>query len=541
MDSLGLVHANANTGRGGRAAATATRAIGSTAGGSQTGVDGLRTSLTDGAHLGSTRARGGLSRAARSLAIEVTGGRTAGLLGVAVHGPSETLLGIAHGVGTVGTFRSVGVDTGDSVNLTLLLQAVQVVVGALDVLVGDVIVGNTLERVVHALAEVGVGRRRKLASSHPVAVYSRARTANGGGDLVVSAVDTGSGDLLHLGREVVEVLLLGDGASGGGDETVVVASLEVHVDDTTAPDIIHLITEENGDVVERTGFGALNTAILGEESGNRVILEFLSAVLVTGLLEGGITAELVDVVTEEVDGVISAVADQVVGDILTDILVVIGSVTNSQGRTVLLVLDVCLHVTDGSLDVSHGSSVVVIVRDLITSEETNDVGVRSESVDNLGVTSEQFCIPLGVGGNNGLFGSRQITDDVDSSIGQGVHAVVVRLVRVDSVGTNNVGAEREEVWDITFTSGSINERIDVAITATRLGSAIEVGLISNTTNEELGTVVGVEEFLALNLNGGDRALSQSGAHKGQAGEKGELHSEVFFVNLETSVEETKSK
>lgn len=508
--------ASALGGRGRAAASGAT-------GGNQTTVDVVGTSGTDGTHSRGLSRAGGGSGGLGGLggAGETTGiAALAVELVVAVHGPTQTLLGIAHGVGTILARGGVGGDTGHGA-----LDTTQVVEGVGHLLGGDVVNRHTLQLVVHALAQIGVGRGGQDAGGEPVAgLDGRAAAANGGADGIAGAVDTGGGGLLHLGRQVLKVLQGLDAVAAGGDETELVGGLEVHVDDTTAPNVVHLGAEQDGHVGEGTGTG-LVAAVLGKEGGDGVVGELIGAVLVAGGGVAGVTTPLVDVVSEEVNGVCGSVADQVVGDLLTDGSIVIGSVTNGQGGTVVLLLDVGLHVTDGGLDVGHRVGVVDPVGNLVTGEETDHVGVLGEGIDDLGVASEQIGIPGRVIGLNGLGGSRQIGDDIDTGIGQGVHALIVGRVGADGVSADDVGAELDQVGNVTLAALDIGQRVDIveAGAAGTAGRAGVVGLVGDTTDKELGTVVGVEELLPLDLNG--RNSGQGRAHEGQTGENGVLHDE----------------
>lgn len=496
---------------------------GSATRGDQTAVGVVSASSTDGAHgrrlsgagggsggLGSGGSTGETTRAA-VLVVQLV---------VAVHGPSQTLLGIAHGVGTVLAGGGIARDTDHSA-----LDTTQVAEGIGHLLGGDAVNGHTLQLVVHAGAQISVRRGGQNTGGQPVGgIDGRAAAANGGADGVAGAVDTGRVDLLHLGREVVKVCQSLDFVAAGGDQTELVGGLEVHVDNTTAPDVVHLGAEQDGHVSEFTGTG-LVAAVLGEEGGNRVVSELVSAVLVAGSGVARVTTPLVNVVTEEVDRVLGGVANQVVGDLLTDGSIVIGSVTNGQGAAVVLLLDVGLHITDGGLDVGHGVGVVDPVGDLVTGEETDDVRVLGESIDDIGVASEEVGVPGRVVGLDGLRGGGQIRDDIDTGVGKGVHALIVGGVGRDSVSADDVGAKLGQVWDVTLAALDVGQRVEIvdAGAAGAAGRAGVVGLVGDTADEELGTVVGVEELLALDLNG--RESSDGRAHKGQASENGVLHDE----------------
>ena len=455
MHSLGN-STSSNTGGGSTTSRGRARSS-STSASSKTTADSTSTSRASSTHLSSTGAGGrgrllGLSDTVEATSIATSLGLV--LLVVDVHSPGQTLLSRAHGVSTVDTGGSVGQD---SVHDTSL--AAEVAEGSSDLLVGDIGVGDTLEGVVHALAEVSVRRRGQLASGVPVRADGGTATADSGGDAVFGRLHAGRGDRGHLLGEVAEVGEGADAVAGGGDETVFVGFLVVHVDDTAGPDIGHLVTVQDGNIGELAGTDFVAT-VLGEEGGDRVVCEFLGALLVAGCLEGGVTAPLVDVVTEEVDGVGGFVADQVVGDGFADGGIVIGGVTDGEGATVILLLDVGLHVADGGLDVCHRVGVVDLVGDFVSGEEADDVGVLGEGIDDLGVASEEIRVPGRVVRYDGFAGRGQIGDEVDTGIGEGGHTLIVVLAGVDGVGTDNVGAQLGQVGNIALAAVD-GERVGV--------------------------------------------------------------------------------
>jgi len=515
VHSLGTNESGGGSLRGGGSASASTR--GSTIGGSKAASDGASASGTSLLHLGSAGTRGRGTGDLLGGAVEAAGLRRLAIhLVVAVHGECETLGLVAHGIGAVGTLGTVAGNTVED-----SIRAAEVGEGLGVLLVGDIVDGDAVQGAEHALTQVGVGRGRELASGEPVGADGGASLADGGRDGVAGAVHTARRGGLHLLGQVAVVGQGGDGVAIGRDQTVVVAGVEVHVDDTTAPDVVHLGTEQDGHVGELTRARVV-AAVLGEESGHGVVLELLSAGLVTGGLVARVTAPLVDVVTEHVNGVAGVIADQVLGNVVTDSGIIVSSVTNCEGRAVVLLLDVGLQVTNGGLDVGHGVGVFDRVSDLVTGKETDDVGVLGECINDLGVAGEEVGVPRRVLLDNGLVGRGQISDDIDTRIGQGAHALVVVLGWVDSVGADDIGSEADQIGDIALAALGIGQRVNVVIVTA--GAAITgavVGLVGDTTDVELGAVVGVEELLALNFNGGHRGHSRS--QEGQAGENGVFH------------------
>ena len=164
--------------RGGSTAAGARAGGGSTRGSSKTTRDGTSTGGASSTHLGSAGAASGGGLLGRGSTVEATSGGTGlglVLLVVLVHSPGETLLGGAHRISAVDTGGGVGVDT-----IHDAVLATEVGEGVGDQLGGDVVDGDTLQGVVHALAKVGVGRGGELGGGAPVGADGGAAAADGG-------------------------------------------------------------------------------------------------------------------------------------------------------------------------------------------------------------------------------------------------------------------------------------------------------------------------------------------------------------------------
>lgn len=266
--------------------------------------------------------------------------------------------------------------------------------------------------------------------------------------------------------------------------TVLVGFLEVHVDDTTGPDVVHLRTKKSGNFGKVTGRWSVAT-VLGEEDGDRVRAELFSADIIAGLSERRVTAPGVDVVTPEVNSLaLVGTAVEVVGHVHTNVRVIVGSVSNANSPQVLL-LHVRLHVADSGLDESTGIGVVRSVGDLVSGEETHDVGVLSHVVNDSSVAGVQVVVPCWGVTVDGLCWLGQISNDVDAGVVQELHARVVVLSWVDGVNTNDVGAELSEERDITTASGGVGKRVLVTLSggiAGLRGRAVgrKLLLVSNT-------------------------------------------------------------
>jgi hypothetical protein len=468
----------------GALAAGATVGSGTSAGGGGLGGHDTSTGIASLLHeaLANTARRD--SRLGGGVAVEVAGGSLVGAvlsLIVGVHDPAELLGAVAHAVRTVVAGGSVGSNTVTLSTITKTANSAEELANGVG---ADVRVGSAGDGVEHALAKLlvgGRGQRRGLGV--PVAGLSRAGSGGLGGRVRVH-LDTGRSDSGDLAGVVGEVGELADGVTVNGDKTVLVGLLEVHVDDTTGPDISHLVAVKDRDVGELARLDLVAT-VLGKEDRDIVVLEVLGLDVVTGLGEGRVTAPRVDVVAPEVDGLRAIAAVEVVGHLVADLTIVVGRVSNTD-RAVVLGLDVCLHVTNGSLDESAGVGVVGLVGNLVTSEETESVVVRSHRVNDLGVTGVELIVPRRVVADDGGIGLGQIGDDVDASVCKHRHALVVVGGGVNGVDTDGVCAELLENGKITRAAGNIGEGVLVVTTLLRAGGAAVGGvllLVGDTPHE----------------------------------------------------------
>lgn len=261
--------------------------------------------------------------------------------------------------------------------------------------------------------------------------------------------------------------------------TIVVGLLEVHVDDTTRPDLGHVVTVDGIDLGEGArGDGV--AAVLGEEGRDRVVGELGSACCVAGLFVGRVTAPRVDVVAPEVDGVVLVgTAVEVIGELDTDGRNISAGVANTNFSEAGG-LDVCLGIADGGLDVGTGLGGVDRVGNLVTGEETERVGVVGHRLYDRDVTGVELVGPLGVITVDGDVGRGQVGDDVDASVGKQRHALVVVSIGVDGVDTDGVGAELLEVRNVTLAARRVGERVGVR---RRRVAASDVLLVCDTTDE----------------------------------------------------------
>lgn len=468
--------------------------------------------------------RGGAARLGDSLAIKVTGvgSRLLGLV-VGVEDVSELLGGVAHGVSAENTGGGVAVDTSARVGVLAADVSKDIAV-----VIGRQAGGRSArDGVEHALAQGVIGGWGQGRGGGPRSTDGRASSGRVGGRVGShgDGAGGGGGDAGAQGRVGLELLDAGrvDNADQTCGEvllamnqhlcyeqglTIVIGLLEVHVDDTASNDLGHVVRVKLGGLLESTASTAVDSVatVLSEEDRNGVVGEERDDLGVAGLLEGAVTAPLVDVVAPEVDGLGGLATVEVLGHVVADGSIVVGGVTDTQ-PAVEVVGDVGLGVTNGSLDEGRGVGVALVVGDLVAGEEADGVVVLGQGVDDGGVALVQGSVPLGVAADDGLVGRGQVGDDVDASVGEQRHAGVVVGGGVDGVGTDDVGAGSSQDGDISLAEGLVGERVDVVGAAGgSLGSLRGAGvlLVRNTLDVELGAVL-VEEVLALcddGLDGG---------------------------------------
>ena len=289
------------------------------------------------------------------------------LLVVKIEHKRKLLLRRAERVGTVGTRSTVSIDT-----VTRDFVA-DVVKQSLVVSRGDIAGNNAGKGVKHTLANTLVRSGRQVAGSLPVSKSgSGASTGNGVGRGPRVGVNPAGAHRLKTARQVGEVGKGGDGIVGDGNETVVVVLLKVHVDDTTGPDISHVAGVEGRNVGKSTRLGNVAT-VFGEEDRDGKVSKFLSTGFVTrGFKVDGGTTPFIHVNSVKVSGFRGVTAGEVVSKVSTGVGVIISRVTDGDG-TVVLVSNVSLCITNSGLDERRSISVSVVVSDLVTGKETEDV------------------------------------------------------------------------------------------------------------------------------------------------------------------------
>lgn len=134
-----------------------------------------------------------------------------------------------------------------------------------------------------------------------------------------------------------------------------------------------------------------------------------------------------------------------------------------------------------SLDVGRCVGIVGFVGDLIARKEANNIVVLAQLINDVLVALKQLNVPLRfVSGFMELvdddkpytkFGAflpidrqcrlAEITNDINPSVVQHLHACRVIFCGVDGIGTDDIGLERLEEGNIAFAVGLVRERIRI--------------------------------------------------------------------------------
>lgn len=348
--------------------------------------------------------------------------------------------------------------------------------------------------IIYLLGSGGDGRDLS-GVDHPDGVRGRAsdRVGGRGGTTVTS----GGGVLGESALEVGVLIKLGDGAAADLDDTVLVGLLGVLVHETTRVDTGHLGVHESLHLVEGTGVGvatvlrqAVSLVSLKKvdrayscclQNGDTVVGEVLNLDVPSRLLEAGAAPGVV-VEGEEVGAGIIATAVEVLGGlhaVVGDIggRVADGDVAKAAGGHVVL------DVTGDSLDIGGSQGGVgLIVDDLVSGEEGEGVVVLGKLLDGGEDALEVDGVVrrVGVGAVDGVLGVVDIGNEVDASVGELLHALLVVLGVIDGVDTDGVHTEVLELGNVTTADGGIGQGVDV------LGRA--TGLVVDTTDVEAGAI-----------------------------------------------------
>lgn len=355
---------------------------------------------------------------------------------------------------------------------------------------------------------------------------------------VVVAIATRVVGLLESSLESLIVLVGGDLVTGDLGQAVLVGLLAVLVDQTTGVNAGHLFGVQGANLVELTGVGV--AAVLGEEEGKSVASEVLHLLVPAGSGEGrGITPGVV-VKGEEVTTLVVGTAVHVLGHLETVGVNIGGGVTDGH-LTELTGAEESAHITGDGLNVRSGLRGGAVVDNLVTGEEGKGVIVLSELLHGCEDVLEVDIVvgDLGFSTVEGVLGSVDVENEVDTGLGQGVHALVVVLGVIDGVDTDSVQAKLLEVFDVTLTS------IDIGDGVGKLGRAS--GLVINTTHVE--ALLALEEGVTLDSDGGNIGIIVAGLDVGTEdgggaesdgrghGGYGGLHN-VVFLGIERRRERT---
>lgn len=151
--------------------------------------------------------------------------------------------------------------------------------------------------------------------------------------------------------------------------------------------------------------------------------------------------------------------------------------------------DVASHVTSDSLDVGSTGSGGIIVDDLVSREEGQDVGVVGKSINGSKDVLEVYGVVrgVGIGTVERVEGSIDIEHQVDSRRCQSVHAGIVVCRVIDRVDTDSIDPQFFELDDVSRAGGRVCDGVD------QLGRSS--WLVINTADIE--SAASLEESCAL--------------------------------------------
>lgn len=197
----------------------------------------------------------------------------------------------------------------------------------------------------------------------------------------------------------------------------------------------------------------------------------------------------------------------------------------NRNLTVVAATDVLTQITSDGLDIGSSRGRRTVIDNLVTGEESEGVLVAGESINSSeDVLEVDIVVRLrGLGTVDGVFGSVDIEHQVDASISQGIHALVVVLRVVDRVDTDGVQTELLELGNVTLATIGISDGVSQVRGAT--------GLVVDTANIE--TVISLEEGIALDGDGSDvRTGLDGGCCQNGGGTDGERRSNSRGLHYE---------
>lgn len=301
------------------------------------------------------------------------------------------------------------------------------------------------------------------------------------------------------------------------DNSVIGLLLGELVHQSTREDTSHLVRVEGINLLPQS-WANLVAAKLREEDWESVVGVGLDKGVVSGSLEGVLSAPLVRVDTEEVD-VSLITALHVVGEGDTELNVIGVGVTDWDVAWKVL-LHVGSHVTVDGLDVDWRLLLrALLVNDLVSGKESKGVVVAGELLHD---GEDVLEVHWGVGGPwlswvHVLMGEWgvDVKDQVDAGSSEHSHALVVVEGSVDGVDTDSVDTETLEKGDITGANIWVGQRVPLGLAD--LGGS--TGLVINTLDKEW-LILGGVEMSVLDLDGVDGA--DGGSEGNEASGEGNL-------------------
>lgn len=284
----------------------------------------------------------------------------------------------------------------------------------------------------------------------------------------VAGGDTVEVELVDLLLEVVEVDESGESVGVVDlDHAVVVILLGPLVNETTGEGLSHLDTVDGLHLSEGTGLDFV-AAVLGEEHGDSSVGEVLGQDVVAAGLEVRVTAPGVRVETEEVSaggGRVLEVTLEVVDGVHENVADISGRVTDGNG-TLGVLGDVVFHVTDNSTDVLGGRVDSLLVDDLVSSKETEQVVVVLEALND---TKDLLVVNGAVSGPRSaavevatLQRVADIEDHVDTGSVEDRGTLVVVERRLQVVHTDGVDLVWNKLMSLTVRISKGNLHPDAA-------------------------------------------------------------------------------
>lgn len=182
--------------------------------------------------------------------------------------------------------------------------------------------------------------------------------------------------------------------------TVIIIRLEVHIHNTTGPNIVHLLPKQRLDLRELPRLDLI-TSILGEEHRDGVIPKLFRPLIKPGLGITRLPAPGVDVISPEVDTLVLTPTVKVIRHIVPNVGVIVSRIPNTNGP-VSLALDVGFRIPDGGFDEGAGIRGSDVIRDFVAGEKAQCVVVLDELVYDVRVARVQAGFPGRVGAVDGL-------------------------------------------------------------------------------------------------------------------------------------------